>query len=249
MGRRMDERNAEIWRLRKEGMTLAEIGEKYGIGRQRVHSICRREEWSERARERREAAMPTIYGNAGAGIERKGEQPLPAKEAAEAVEPGEDLDATRVCAACGRELPIDEFQRSKGGSRYSDCRACSREKRLARRAAERAGAERPEAPEPPAPPVPEPASEPAPEPAEAGPVQADAGEAACGEALACGERAAAGGAFPMWPGREVGKASMSLVLEVAVDGPPPDLVVVVSSTPDGACIRTYRETGEGHGKA
>lgn len=34
------ERNAEIQRLRAEGVTLAEIGRKFGITRQRVHQIA-----------------------------------------------------------------------------------------------------------------------------------------------------------------------------------------------------------------
>ena len=35
-----DERNAEIRRLRAEGVTLAEIGRRFGITRQRVHQIA-----------------------------------------------------------------------------------------------------------------------------------------------------------------------------------------------------------------
>lgn len=36
---------------------------------------------------------------------------------------------TRICKTCGRELPLDSFRLSKGGTRVSVCNECIKEKR------------------------------------------------------------------------------------------------------------------------
>ena len=37
------DRNNELYELRKQGLTLQEIGKKYGVSRQRVHRIIKRD--------------------------------------------------------------------------------------------------------------------------------------------------------------------------------------------------------------
>lgn len=50
MGRKaiFPERDAEIFRLRKEGLTLRSIGERFGISGGRVRQICSKAERKER---------------------------------------------------------------------------------------------------------------------------------------------------------------------------------------------------------
>ena len=46
----------------------------------------------------------------------------------------EELSKKRVCAECGRELPIDSFQRSSKGEPISICKECMAKRRKAGRA-------------------------------------------------------------------------------------------------------------------
>lgn len=46
------ERNAEIWRKRKMGMTYRAIGKEYGLSRDRIKCICDREAHHEANRRR-----------------------------------------------------------------------------------------------------------------------------------------------------------------------------------------------------
>jgi Mor family transcriptional regulator len=42
-----DARNKEIWRKKKGGMSHSQLAKMYGVSRQRINSICRREEREE----------------------------------------------------------------------------------------------------------------------------------------------------------------------------------------------------------
>lgn len=56
-----EERNREILRLRRSGMKLREIGEKYGICSETVRQICcreiRKEKWQAKEKQEAEAEM------------------------------------------------------------------------------------------------------------------------------------------------------------------------------------------------
>ena len=40
-------RNAEIWKKKKGGMSHTQLSQEYGVSRQRINQICRREEYRE----------------------------------------------------------------------------------------------------------------------------------------------------------------------------------------------------------
>ena len=47
-------------------------------------------------------------------------------------EPAMSKDETKVCADCGRELPVDSFQKTRSGGRASRCKECVAKRRWAK---------------------------------------------------------------------------------------------------------------------